>query len=71
MDKINLLKSRRETLLANSKETREKISALIDNESLVELSSYSFSKNEFYSDEDKERALLPVLQGLTTSPATL
>lgn len=68
MDKINLLKSRRETLLANSKETREKISALIDNESLVELSSYSFSKNEFYSDEEQGEGVITGLARIDDQP---
>ena len=39
MDKINLLKNRRDALLKNGKETREKISTLVDGESFVELSS--------------------------------
>ena len=58
MDKINLLKNRRDALLKNGKETREKISALVDGESFVELSSYSFSKNEFYSDEEQGEGVI-------------
>ncbi len=50
MDRIELLKNRRAKLLEAGKETRSKIAELIDADSFVELSSYSFSKNEFYGE---------------------
>ncbi len=50
MEKIELLKNRRSELLAAGSEIREKINGVIDSESFVELSTYSFSKNEFYGE---------------------
>jgi len=51
MNKIELLKSRRSKLLEAGSEIREKISAIVDAESFVELSAYSFSKNDFYGED--------------------
>ena len=51
MNRLELLKSRRSKLLEISSEIRAKIADLIDTESFVELSTYSFSKNEFYGEE--------------------
>ncbi len=51
MNKIELLKNRREEILAASKEIRAKISEIIDENSFVELDGYSFSKNDFYGEE--------------------
>lgn len=48
MDKIKLLKERREKLLAASKGIRADIDSLVDSGSFVELSAYSFSESEFY-----------------------
>ena len=48
MDKISLLKSRRQAVLDSGSEIRKKLAEIIDDQSLVELDSYSFSKNEFY-----------------------
>ncbi|MCM1437981.1 MAG: hypothetical protein NC131_02050 [Roseburia sp.] len=48
MDKIKLLKERRERLLAAGKSVRSEIDALVDKGSFVELSAYSFSESEFY-----------------------
>jgi len=50
MNKIELLKTRRAKVLDSGKEIRKNISDLIDEGSFVELSSYSFSKNEFYGE---------------------
>ena len=47
MDKIQLLQERKAKLAEAGKEIRERISALIDEESFVELSAFSFSKNDF------------------------
>ena len=51
MDKIKLLQSRREQVLAAGTEIRKTISSLIDENSFVELSGFSFSKNEFFDAE--------------------
>lgn len=50
MDKIQLLQERKNKLLSLSKEVRDCISAIVDAESFVELSAFSFSKNEFYTE---------------------
>ena len=51
MDKIQLLQERKATLAAAGKEIRSRIEALVDEESFVELSAFSFSKNEFYGQD--------------------
>ena len=48
MDKIKLLQARREKLLSAGKTIRAEIDALIDKNSFVELSSFSFSESEYY-----------------------
>ena len=48
MDKIKLLQSRREQLLNAGKTIRAEIDELIDKNSFVELSSFSFSESEYY-----------------------
>ncbi len=50
MDKLRLLQTRKQTILQAGKNIRENINALIDKDSFVELSSFSFSKNDFYSE---------------------
>jgi len=64
MNKIDLLKIRRTKVLDSGTEIRKNISDLIDSGSFVELSSYSFSKNEFYG-EDAEG------EGVVTGFATI
>ena len=51
MDKIRLLQSRKQKILQAGKGVRGDIDALIDENSFVELSAFSFSKNEFYGEE--------------------
>lgn len=51
MDKISLLQMRKQQLFEAGKTIREEINSLIDEDSFVELSAYSFSKNEFYGEE--------------------
>ena len=51
MDKISLLQQRKQKLLNAGKKIREDISALIDEQSFVELSAFSFSKNDFYGED--------------------
>ena len=48
MNKIDLLKARREEILQAGSEIRKQIQKLTDEESFVEFDSYSFSKNDFY-----------------------
>lgn len=51
MDKISLLQKRKQDLLNVGKDIRKDIGSLIDTDSFVELSVFSFSKNEFYGEE--------------------
>ncbi|MFQ7036371.1 MAG: carboxyl transferase domain-containing protein, partial [Candidatus Borkfalkia sp.] len=51
MDKIKLLQTRRSKVLETGSEIRKTISELVDADSFVELSGYSFSKNEFYGED--------------------
>lgn len=48
MDKIKLLQDRRNKLLSAGKAIREDIAALVDKDSFVETSAFSFSESEFY-----------------------
>ncbi len=50
MDKLKLLQSRKKQLAEAGKSVREDINALIDKDSFVELSAFSFSKNDFYGE---------------------
>ena len=47
MDKIQLLQARKAQVEAAGKDIRAQIAALIDEKSFVELSAFSFYKNEF------------------------
>ena len=51
MDKIQLLQERKAKLKEASKDIRSRIQAIIDTDSFVELSAFSFSKNDFYGEE--------------------
>ena len=51
MDKIQLLQERKAKLVEAGKEVRSQIQAIADKDSFVELSAFSFSKNEFYNEE--------------------
>ena len=51
MDKIQLLQARKAQLTEASKEIRAHINEVVDEESFVELSAFSFSKNDFYGEE--------------------
>ena len=51
MDKIQLLQERKARIIQAGKEIREDIAKIIDENSFVELSAFSFSKNEFYGEE--------------------
>ena len=47
MDKIQLLQARKSKIEEASKDIRAQINDLVDADSFVELSAFSFSKNEF------------------------
>ena len=47
MDKIQLLEARKAAIFEAGKEIREQISSIVDADSFVELSAFSFSKNVF------------------------
>ena len=51
MDKIQLLQERKAKIAEAGKEIRARINEIVDESSFVELSAFSFSKNEFF-DED-------------------
>lgn len=51
MDKIKRLQERKAALLAAGKTVREAIAELCDEDSFVELSAFSFSKEQFYGEE--------------------
>ncbi len=51
MNKIQLLQERKAKIIQASKEVREDIAKIIDANSFVELSAFSFSKNEFYAED--------------------
>ncbi len=51
MDKIQLLQERKAKIMEAGKAVREQISALVDEESFVELSAFSFSKSDFYGED--------------------
>ena len=51
MDKIQLLQERKEKLAKAGVEIRSHIQSIADPQSFVELSAFSFSKNEFYKEE--------------------
>ncbi|MCD8372346.1 MAG: hypothetical protein LUD27_03490 [Clostridia bacterium] len=51
MDKIQQLHERKEKIMLAGKSVREDINSLIDEQSFVELSTFSFSKNEFYGED--------------------
>ncbi len=51
MNKIQLLQERKAKILEAGKDVRARINAIADEESFVELSAFSFSKNEFYNEE--------------------
>ena len=56
MDKINLLQSRRNEVLAAGKAVRKAIAELVDEDSFVELAGFSFSKMIFMEKRQPARA---------------
>lgn len=51
MDKIKLLQTRTAQLMKAGKAVREEIKELVDADSFVELSAFSFSESDFYGDK--------------------
>lgn len=51
MDKLRLLQTRKQQITDAGKNVRSDINELIDADSFVELSAFSFSKNDFYGDK--------------------
>ncbi len=51
MDKLKLLQSRKQQLFEAGKVIREEINELIDKDSFVEFSSFSFSESDFYGEK--------------------
>ncbi len=51
MDKIQLLQERKAKIEQAGQEIRSRINAIVDESSFVELSAFSFSKNEFYGED--------------------
>lgn len=58
MDKISLLQERKAKITEAGKELRAQISALTDENSFVELSAFSFSKNDFYGEETEGEGVI-------------
>ena len=71
MDKISLLKSRRNSLIQAGEAVRKSISALIDAESFVETDSFSFSDNEFYGDKAEGEGVVTGLATLDDMPVAV
>ncbi len=51
MDKIKQLQQRKQNYAQQSKQTRADIASLVDEDSFVELSAFSFSKSDFYGED--------------------
>lgn len=51
MDKIRLLQTRKQQIINAGKDIRKDISSLIDKDSFVEFSVFSFSENDFYGEQ--------------------
>ncbi|MBQ8659046.1 MAG: hypothetical protein IJ506_07905 [Clostridia bacterium] len=64
MDKIQLLQERKAKIKEAGKAIRDQIGALVDEESFVELSTFSFSKSDFYGED-------AVGEGVVTGFATV
>ncbi|MBE5746673.1 MAG: hypothetical protein E7352_00650 [Clostridiales bacterium] len=64
MDKIQLLQERKMKIAEAGKDIRADIAAIVDEESFVELSAFSFSKNEFYGENAEG-------EGVVTGYATI
>ncbi len=63
MDIFDLLNKRKVELFKKSKEVRDYLSKIIDEDSFVELNAFSFGKNEFYNEDENG---LGVVTGFAT-----
>ncbi len=68
MDKIKLLQARKQQLFSAGKVIREEINALIDKDSFVEFSSFSFSESEFYGDRAEGEGVVTGFATINDSP---
>ena len=68
MDKISLLQTRKQQISDAGKEVRKDISSLIDEDSFVELSCFSFSKNEFYGEDAQGEGVITGFATLSDYP---
>ena len=68
MDKIQLLQGRKAALIEAGKEIRARIKEIADEESFVELSAFSFSKNDFYGEEVAGEGVITGFATLSGSP---
>lgn len=58
MDKIQLLQERKAKILSESRELRDQIVELTDENSFVEFSEFSFSKNDFYTENGEGEGVI-------------
>ncbi len=58
MEKIQLLQERKARIASAAMEIRTDVNAIIDEGSFVELSAFSFSKNDFYNEESTGEGVL-------------
>lgn len=68
MDKIQLLQERKARLTEFGKEIRDRINALVDEQSFVELSAFSFSKNDFYGDNAEGEGVITGFATIDEAP---
>ncbi len=68
MDKIKLLQTRRRDLLSAGKAVREEINELIDKDSFVEFSSFSFSESDFYGEKAEGEGVITGFATIDDSP---
>ncbi len=68
MDKVKLLQARKQQLFSAGKVIREEISELIDKDSFVEFSSFSFSESEFYGDKAEGEGVVTGFATIDDSP---
>ena len=54
MNIIDILNSRKGKVYSETVEVRKYLSEIIDDDSIVELNAFAFSRNEFYDEEPSE-----------------
>lgn len=58
MDRIDLLQERKAKIAEKGKDVRAQIEALCDEKSFVETSAFSFSKNDFYGEDENGEGVI-------------